>query len=51
MAPRGQLDVHQQRCRIGSAKVKADVSWARSSGAVDVVSSVEIRVIAFDVAE
>lgn len=51
MIARGQSEVHQQRCRIGSAKVKADVSWARSSGAVGVVSWVEIRVmIVLDVA-
>lgn len=59
MAPRGQPEVHQQARRIGSAKVQADVSWARRSGAVGagaavgagVVSWVETTAFVVDVAE
>jgi hypothetical protein len=45
------LEVHERKYRIGSAKVQADVSWARSSGAVGVVSPVGIRADVVDVAE
>lgn len=53
MARRGQSEFHQRKYKIGSAKIQADVSWARSSGAVGVVSSssTEIRAIVDDVAE
>lgn len=47
----GKLEVHQRKYRIGGAKLEADVSWARSTGAAGVMSPVGTRPVVVDVAE